>query len=129
MGIFYFALNPDSEDTGGLVPKDWSLPAEGSLEYSKLQALAGLPSTNVFDVCPSCRPPSERGPEQVSSKAWQPPIGAFDAVLLAAVVLVLSVAGLMRLRKGGRRAATVPTSEDEDLERSCRPVMPGGTLD
>ena len=118
-----------SEDTGGLVPKDWSLPAEGSLEYSKLQALAGLPSTNVFDVCPSCRPPSERGPEQVSSKAWQPPIGAFDAFLLAAVVLVLSVAGLMRLRKGGRRAATVPTSEDEDLERSCRPVMPGGTLD
>ena len=37
-GIFYFALNPDSEDTGGLVPKDWSVPEEGSPEFDKLKA-------------------------------------------------------------------------------------------
>lgn len=39
-GIFYFALNPDSDDTGGLVPKDWSIPHEGTPEAGKLAALA-----------------------------------------------------------------------------------------
>ena len=55
-GIFYFALNPDSEDTGGLVLEDWSVPGEGSLEAAKLEALAQLPSTDVFVLCPDCKP-------------------------------------------------------------------------
>lgn len=53
-GLFYFALNPDSEDTGGLVPKDWSAPAEGSVEAKKLEALSRFPSTDVLELCPRC---------------------------------------------------------------------------
>ena len=56
ISLFYFALNPDSEDTGGLVPKDWSTPAPGSNEAAKLAALEQLPVTRVFDVCPACSP-------------------------------------------------------------------------
>jgi len=115
-GIFYFALNPDSEDTGGLVPKDWSVPKEGSLEFDKLQALSVLPSTKVFDICPACRPSFEDRSAQASRTAGQPFVGAVDAVLLVAVLLILSAAGLTRLRKGRRRAATVPSSDDAEEE-------------
>ena len=34
IGVFYFALNPNSKDTGGLLKVDWSTP-----EYAKLKAL------------------------------------------------------------------------------------------
>ena len=54
-GLFYFALNPDSADTGGLVTKDCDVPPEGSAEALKLAALAKLPSTRVLDVCPQCK--------------------------------------------------------------------------
>jgi len=54
LDFFYFALNPDSADTGGLVMEDWSVPKEGSLERAKLQALSIFPSTSVWDVCPKC---------------------------------------------------------------------------
>lgn len=54
-GLFYFALNPDSKDTGGLVPDDWSEPQPGTLEAMKLEALAKLPSTDVFGLCGRCR--------------------------------------------------------------------------
>ena len=54
-GLFYFALNPDSADTGGLVTKEWDVPPEGSAEALKLAALAKLPSTRVLDVCPQCK--------------------------------------------------------------------------
>ena len=87
-GLFYFALNPDSEDTGGLVPKDWSVPEEGSREFDKLKALSELPSTHVFSICSACRPSSERNSAQASKPAGKPLIGAVDAVLLAAVLLV-----------------------------------------
>ena len=55
-GLFYFALNPDSEDTGGLVKKNWVEPGEGDVETAKLKALEGLASTNVFSMCPACIP-------------------------------------------------------------------------
>lgn len=113
-GIFYFALNPDSEDTGGLVPMDWSEPKKGSVEFDKLQALSELPATKVFDVCPACRPSFEHNTAQASKTSGEPFIGPVDAVLLAAVLLVVSAAGLMHLRKGWRRAATVPTSDDTE---------------
>jgi len=123
-GLFYFALNPDSKDTGGLVPKDWSLPQQGTPEYDKLQALAGLPSTKVFTVCPTCRPPPQSAPSQQASGSatWQPPIGAVDMVLIVAVVVILGVVWLNRLKKGRRKGDKVPTTSDEDLESSCRPV-------
>ena len=53
-GLFYFALNPDSDDTGGLVLKDWSVPPAGAPEALKLAALAQLPSTSVASICPQC---------------------------------------------------------------------------
>ena len=56
-GVFYFALNPDSKDTTGLVAKGWSLPQPGSVEASKLEALSQLPSTDVFTICPECMLP------------------------------------------------------------------------
>jgi hypothetical protein len=60
----------DSEDTGGLALKDWSVPKEGTLERAKLQALQQLPCTDVFQLCPHCnntstgvndRPPNTNG--------------------------------------------------------------------
>lgn len=67
-GLFYFALNPDSEDTGGLVPSDdWSDPPPSSVEALKLEALARLPSTDVFELCTSCRG------VDASSTPFQPP--------------------------------------------------------
>ena len=51
--LFYFALNPDSEDTGGLLKAGWELPEEGDAEADKLAALAKLPSTDI-SRCPSC---------------------------------------------------------------------------
>lgn len=54
-GLFYFALNPDSADTGGLTMTNWTEPTEGSVEAAKLAALSQMPATRVFDVCPECR--------------------------------------------------------------------------
>jgi len=45
IGLFYFALNPGSDDTGGLFEKDWTTP-----EQEKLNLLAGLPSTDVLKL-------------------------------------------------------------------------------
>ena len=44
-GIFYFVLQPTSDDTGGLIKSDWNTEEE-----EKLHALAGLPSTDVAAV-------------------------------------------------------------------------------
>ena len=121
LGIFYFALNPDSKDTGGLVPKDWSEPEEGSVEFEKLQALAGLPSTDVFEVCPACRPPkSPSKPDDGSSSSeTTPPANADESelvniVLALMVALMLAAFAFLRHRGGSRRAATVPTDADDD---------------
>merc|ERR1740139_1569036 len=42
MGLFYFALNPTSKDTGGILLEDWT-----TINKEKLQALGRLPSTDV----------------------------------------------------------------------------------
>ena len=42
IGIFYFVLQPTSDDTGGLLKADWETPEE-----AKLQMLEALPSTSV----------------------------------------------------------------------------------
>ena len=51
IGAFYFCLNPDSQDTGGLLKADWTSP-----EREKLLAFSHLPSTSVAEV------PYSRGP-------------------------------------------------------------------
>ena len=43
IGVFYFALNPGSKDTGGLLQDDFDTP-----EYGKLKMLASLPTTDVL---------------------------------------------------------------------------------
>lgn len=45
IGIFYFVLQPTSDDTGGLLKADWQTP-----EDAKLQMLAVLPSTDVGEL-------------------------------------------------------------------------------
>ena len=42
IGVFYFCLNPSSDDTGGVLDKDWRTPVK-----EKLDVLALLPSTDV----------------------------------------------------------------------------------
>ena len=42
-GLYYFALNPTSSDTGGLLKDDWTMP-----ETAKLDALSALPATDVY---------------------------------------------------------------------------------
>ena len=62
-GVFYFELNPDSEDTGGLLANDWTSPLAG-----KLALLRALPSTDVQTVvdtaclCATAPPPSPGPP-------------------------------------------------------------------
>ena len=60
-GVFYFALNPDSEDTGGLLWKDWSTP-----NWEKLHALETIRTTDVKQfqqaVAPSPPPPTSPTP-------------------------------------------------------------------
>ncbi|KAL1510621.1 hypothetical protein AB1Y20_006922 [Prymnesium parvum] len=73
-GLFYFALNPDSDDTGGLVKKSWVEPGENDVETEKLAALSKLPSTNVFDLCPVCVP-SDAHLEPSLAVAASPPSG------------------------------------------------------
>ena len=44
-GAFYFGLNPDSDDTGGLLHRDWR-----SEEQAKLRLLKKLPATRVQSI-------------------------------------------------------------------------------
>ena len=90
-GLFYFALNPDSEDTGGLVPRDWSEPAEGSTEAQKLEALGVLPSTDVFAVCPACADTVNASAPVSSSSSGGSVAGPVLIGLAFAVVVVLAV--------------------------------------
>ena len=45
IGVFYFCLNPDSVDTGGLLESDWTTPERG-----KLDAIARLPASDVLAI-------------------------------------------------------------------------------
>jgi hypothetical protein len=47
IGLFYFALNPTSDDTGGLLRADWTTP-----EAQKLANLARLPASDVLSFMP-----------------------------------------------------------------------------
>lgn len=44
LSFFYWCLNPESEDTGGLLQADWKTPVS-----SKLSLISSAPSTNVED--------------------------------------------------------------------------------
>ncbi|KAL3923959.1 MAG: hypothetical protein SGPRY_004061 [Prymnesium sp.] len=59
IGLFYFCLNPDSEDTGGILAADWTTP-----NMAKLKALSRIPSTETLHAGqraprspPPCTPP------------------------------------------------------------------------
>lgn len=71
-GLFYFALNPDSVDTGGLLPSNWTEPEAGSVEAQKLEALKALPSSRVFEVCRRCEElaRSAAAPTNGSGPGW-----------------------------------------------------------
>ena len=62
-GVFYFELNPDSVDTGGILKDDWTTPID-----AKLRLLWNLPSTKVAGLvpeqclCASTPPPSPPSP-------------------------------------------------------------------
>ena len=62
-GVFYFELNPNSEDTGGILRDDWTTPHD-----DKLLLLQNLPSTSVTELvpgqclCVSTPPPSPPSP-------------------------------------------------------------------
>ena len=45
IGVFYFAMNPGSKDTGGLLMDDWNTP-----EAAKLEMLSQLPSTDILEA-------------------------------------------------------------------------------
>ena len=62
-GVFYFELNPDSIDTGGILKDDWTTPID-----AKLRLLHNLPSTSIAGLvpeqclCVSTPPPSPPSP-------------------------------------------------------------------
>ncbi|MCX7850851.1 DUF4832 domain-containing protein [Thermus sp.] len=47
---FYWALNPNSGDTGGILQDDWRTPVEGKVNL--LKGLMGAPSGQAFDFLP-----------------------------------------------------------------------------
>ncbi len=51
IGVFYFAMNPGSKDTGGLIKEDWSTP-----EAEKLAMLAQMPSTDILAIRQRSKP-------------------------------------------------------------------------
>ena len=95
-GVFYFALNPDSKDTGGLVPADWSEPQPGSVEAAKLENLANLAVTSVFERCPSCAAGASGATARAAGAA-----GVFAFLALFFVGCLVSVAALVRQYKRG----------------------------
>mmetsp|Transcript_61590 Transcript_61590/g.102477 ORF Transcript_61590/g.102477 Transcript_61590/m.102477 type:complete len:601 (-) Transcript_61590:127-1929(-) len=46
-GVFWYCLNPNSDDTGGLLLDDWTTP-----DYWKLQKLSLLPTTSIASLHP-----------------------------------------------------------------------------
>ena len=80
IGVFYFALNPGSVDTGGLLQSDWVTP-----EAEKLTLLSQLPTTDVLAARqrsymshppppPSpTHPPAPHHPPRPKHKAASPP--------------------------------------------------------
>ena len=50
-GVFFFCLNPNSADTGGLLGDDWTTP-----NTAKLAALEALPSTDLCTARISPKP-------------------------------------------------------------------------
>ena len=50
IGLFYFVLQPTSDDTGGILKADWETP-----EDAKLDMLDVLPSTDVEEVLAAVR--------------------------------------------------------------------------
>ena len=128
-GIFYFALNPDSEDTGGLVLDDWSVPGEGSLEAAKLEALAQLPSTDVFELCPECKPAdaatdtdADDDDDEARGARGQADVDGGGGLGAGVVVLGLVVVGgglvMVRRRQQasqlGQRGTKVSTKDEDD---------------
>ena len=68
IGIFYFALNPGSDDTGGLLLDDWTTPV-----VNKLRLLARLPSTDILSVRARSFPSSPPPPSPPSPLPISPP--------------------------------------------------------
>ena len=66
MGIFYFCLNPDSKDTGGLLLDDWT-----TVNAAKIELLSSLASTDVRAMQPQLPPPSP--PPPATAKQSPPP--------------------------------------------------------
>ena len=68
IGLFYFALNPGAEDTGGLLSEDYTTP-----ESAKLELLARLPSTEVLPLRSKRRPLVASPPPPPSPSRPPPP--------------------------------------------------------
>ena len=68
IGLFYFALNPSSADTGGLLQEDYTTP-----EAQKLALLASLPTTDVLPLRDMSRPPSMSPPPPLRLPPPPPP--------------------------------------------------------
>ena len=70
-GIFWYALNPNSDDTGGLLRADWETP-----EKEKLALLARMPATQIsslHELVPSIRIKSTPSPPPPAPKPPPPP--------------------------------------------------------
>ena len=76
-GAFYFGLNPDSVDTGGLLRKDWATPEEG-----KLALLKKLPASSVASLIGEA-PPSPDPPPPPPRPPGPPPPPHLSAALMA----------------------------------------------
>ena len=76
-GSFYFGLNPDSVDTGGLLKSDWATPND-----AKLALLKRLPATSVASLIGET-PPVPEPPPPPPRPPHPPPPPHLSAALMA----------------------------------------------
>lgn len=76
-GSFYFGLNPDSVDTGGLLKSDWAIPND-----DKLALLKRLPATSVASLLGET-PPGPEPPPPPPFSPRPPPPPHLSAALMA----------------------------------------------
>ena len=76
-GSFYFGLNPDSVDTGGLLKSDWATPNDG-----KLALLKRLPATSVASLIGET-PPGPEPPPPPPHPPHPPPPPHLSKALMA----------------------------------------------
>ena len=117
-GIFWYALNPNSDDTGGLLRADWETP-----EKEKLALLARMPATQIsslHELVPSIRIKSTPSPPPPAPKPPPPPPRSF---IVTRPRESAGDAARTALADGPRKAARTELDKTRSIDMNCAPAI------